>query len=403
MADHDASGTFNFVDASGQRQDLTIHVTDYKEAGEQGLSLSQHLQRKYPSDPQHGSTFAQCMQSAGLYVRADRSLGIQPPTMKQVLDGNAFILGVDTLRRNDGTDRNTVSGRILYPQVMLEIMEAQLRENREDYLQRYEQLIAIDTTVTSPRVDQPLITTTAPEASAAMNIAQLAAPPIMVSITVSEQSFRIPTKSVGLMISDEALQATTLDLVGLSMTNQARGERIRMVEGQLGAMINGDSDFGESAISFITAQSLDATIDADGEITQKSWVHFLRDNYRTINIDWLLMNIDTAIALENRAGKPNVTTDNPTSPRIDTLFTIENLGLPTPKVLLMDTAFIGANTVVGIDSQYAIRRVTNVSAAYSAIEQWVLRRATAFRIDYGMLSKKLYSSAWKGLTLTVES
>ena len=119
------------------------------------------------------------------------------------------------------------------------------------------------------------------------------------------------------------------------------------------------------------------------------------------SIDWLLMDVDTALAIESRAGKPTVNTDDPRSPRIDALFSVENLALPTPKVLLMDTDFIGANTVVGLDSSMAIRRVINVNAAYSAIEQWVLRRATAFRIDYGELSKKIYAAAWKKMTLTV--
>jgi hypothetical protein len=75
--------------------------------------------------------------------------------------------------------------------------------------------------------------------------------------------------------------------------------------------------------------------------------------------------------------------------------------VPAPRVLLLDTSFIGANTIVGLDSRYAIRRTVNVSAAYEAIEQWVMRRATAFRVDYGELAKKLYPEAWKKMTLTV--
>lgn len=401
MADHDARSSYSFVDSAGDRQELSLSLDDYKAAADAGLSLSQYLQNQYPSDPERGTTFMQCMQSAGLYLHEDRETGIKPPTMKQVLEGNAVVMGVDALRRNDGAQRNTVSGRLLYPQVMLELMEETLRENRDDYLNRYDQMVAITSTVTSPRVDQPLINTTAPEDSETGNIAQLAAPPTMVSITVSETSFRVPTRSIGLMISDEALQATTLDLVGLSMTAHARGERIRLIEGQLSAMIDGDSDWGETALSSITAASLDSTIDAAGTMTQKAWIHYLRDSYRTMTLDWLLMDVDTALAIEGRSGKPTVNTDDPRSPRIDALFSIENLALPTPRVLLMDTDFIGANTVVGLDSSMAIRRVINVNAAYSAIEQWVLRRATAFRMDYGELSKKIYASAWKKMTLTV--
>lgn len=391
---------FSFISADNSRQELTLDVTAYKKAAEAGLSLSQWLEHNYPSNPQCGSTFSQMLQSAGMYVAHDRETGLRPPSMKAVLEGNAQIMA-GALVRNDGSARNTVSGRLLFPEVILELVAANLTENKDDFLSGYDRMVGIDTTVTSPRVDQPTIDVTAPEGSRSQPIAQLAEPATMVTITLAEKSFAIPTKSVGLLISDQALQATTLDLVGLTMSAQARGERIFMVEEQLGAMINGDSDWGETALSSITAQSLDSAITVAGDITQKAWIHYLRDNYRTMTIDAIMCDIDTALAIESRTGKPTVNTDDPNSPRIDALFSIENMALPRPRILLLDTAFIGANTVVGIDSRYAIRRVTNVSASYEAIEQWVMRRATAFRVDYGEMSKKLYTAAWKKMTLTV--
>ena len=399
--DTDNTEKFSFVDASGSQQEVGLDVTIYREAADAGLSLSQHLEQKYPSHPDRGSTFGQMMQSCGMYIANDMETGITAPSMKQVFDGKAKIMA-GALVRNDGSQRNTVSGRMLFPGVILELVAANLTENKDDFLAGYEKMIAIDTSVSSPRVDQPTIDVTAPEGSRSQAIAQLAEPAVMVSITLAEKSFAIPTKSIGLMVSDQALQATTLDLVGIAMSAQARGERIFMVEEQLGAMMNGDVDWGEAALSSITADSLDSVgITLAGEMTQKAWIHYLRDDYRKMTIDWLMMDIDTALAIENRTGKPTVNTDDPNSPRIDTTFSIENLSLPVPRILLMDTAFIGANTVVGIDSRYAIRRVKNVSASYEAIEQWVMRRATAFRVDYGEMSKKLYTDAWKKMTLTV--
>lgn len=398
--DTDKTEKFTFTDATGAQQEVSLDVTVYRAAAEEGLSLSQYLEREYPSHPDRGSTFAQMMQSCGMYIASDMETGIAAPSMKQVFDGKAKIMA-GPLTRNDGSQRNTVSGRLLFPEVILELVAANLTENKDDFLAGYEKMIAIDTSVTSPRVDQPTIDITAPEASRSQGIAQLAEPAIMVSITLAEKSFAIPTKSIGLMVSDQALQATTLDLVGIAMSAQARGERIFMVEEQLGAMMNGDVDWGETALSSIKANTLDSAIVAAGNISQKAYIHYLRDNYRTMSIDWVMMDIDTALSLENRSGKPTVNVDDPNSPRIDTLFSIENLSLPTPKILLMDTAFIGANTLVGLDSRYAIRRVKNVSASYEAIEQWVMRRATAFRVDYGEMSKKLYTSAWKKMTLTI--
>lgn len=391
---------YSFIDAENQRTEVTLDVTVYKEAAEAGLSLSQYLEQQYPSHPDRGSTFAQMMQSCGMYLSNDMEVGIKAPSMKSVMDGSAKIMA-GPLVRNDGSQRNTVSGRLLFPEVILELTAANLTENKDDFLAGYDRMIAINTSVTSPRVDQPMIDVTAPEGSRSQAIAQLAEPAVMVSITLSEKSFAIPTKSIGLLIADQALQATTLDLVGLAMSAQARGERIYMVEEQLGSMMNGDVDWGETALSSITAQSLDAGVTVAGTMSQKAWIHYLRDDYRKMSINWLMMDIDSALAIESRANKPTVNTDDPNSPRIDTLFSVENMALPTPRVLLLDTAFIGANTVVGIDSRYAIRRTVNVSASYEAIEQWVMRRATAFRVDYGEMAKKLYTDAWKKMTMTV--
>lgn len=392
--------TYSFVAADGSRQEVTLDVTAYKAAADAGLSLSQWLEQTYPAASQYGSTFSQFMQSAGMYVSNDPLTGLQAPSLKTVLDGGASIMA-GPLTRNDGSARNTVSGRLLFPEVILELMAAALTDSHDDFLGGYNKMIAINTNVTSPRVDQPTIDVTAPEDSRSQGIAQLAEPSQMVTITLAEKSYAIPTKSIGLMISDQALQATTLDLVGLTMTAQARGERVSMVEEQLGAMISGDADWGEAALSSFTAKSLDDSITVAGDVTQSAWIHYLRDNYRKLTIDAIMCDIDTALSIENRANKPTVNTDDPNSARIDALFSIENLALPRPRVLLLDTAFIGANTIVGIDSRYAIRRTVNVAAAYEAIEQYVMRRAVAFRIDYGEMSKKLYPEAWQMMTLTV--
>lgn len=394
--------TYTIYDRKGSPTELSVDVTDYKAAGELGLSLTQYLTRKIGGDidPKYGNVLEQCMSSSGMYLRSDNLTGIKPVTMKEVLDGG-IQLDAATIVRNDGSQRNTVSGRLLFPEVILQIMQETLTEDHGDFLAGYNAMIAQTQTVTSPRVDQPQIDTTAPESSRSQPISQLAEPAVMVSITLNQKSYQIPTKSIGLMISDQAQQATTLDLVGLAMTAQARGENIAMVEDQLSSMIDGDSDLGETALTGFKANTLDSGITTAGTLSQKAWVHFLRDDYRKLNINWCLMDIDTALAVEGRSGKPTIQTDNPNSPRIDALFSVENLSLSAPRVLLLDSSVIGANTIVGLDSRFAIRRIINVSAAYSAIEQFVMRRATGFRVDYGQMAHKLYSEAWKKMTLTI--
>jgi hypothetical protein len=393
-------GVYSFVDNAGSRQEARVDITVYKAAADAGLTLPQYLELKYPSDSRHGSTFQQFMQSAGLFTQADKATGLRPPTLKQVFEGQSAIM-TGPLTRNDGSDRNGISGRLLFPQVMLELTAAALTDDDSDFLGGFNSMVAITTNVTSSIVDQPKIDVTAPEGSRSQPIAQLAEPATMVTFSLSEATFRIPRKSIGLVVADEVLGATTLDMVGITLEAQARGERVYMVEEQLGAMINGDTDWGESALNSITAASLDSGIVTAGQMSHKAWVHYLHDDYRKLTIDWVMCDIDTAMALESRTGKPTVATDDPNSTRIDALFTISNLSIPNPRIFLVATSVVGANTLVGLDSRYGIRRVININAAYSAIEEWVLRRATAMRFDYGEMSKKLYPEAWKKMTLTV--
>ena len=391
---------YSIVAQDGQRTEIDVELDDYRSAGENGLSLTQWLNQKFPADEKYGSTFEQCMQSAGLFVHHDNAAGIHPPTMKQILDGSVKF-NAGPITRNDGSANNTVTGRLLFPEVILQIIQSELDSSDDDFLGGYNNMVATTAFVTSPKVDQPIIDVTAPRDGEyrSQPIAQLAEPAALITITLAEKSFRIPTKSIGLTISDQALEATTLDLVGLAMTQQARAERVRIVEEALAAMISGDTDFGESAISQTTTTStLDPAATAT-KVSQLSWIKYLRQYYRKMRISHIICDIETAVLIEGRENKPTVQTDDPRSPRIDSLFSIENLALSPPRVLLVDSTISGANTIIGLDNRYAIRRVVNVNAAYSAIEQYVMRRATSFRVDYGEMSQKLMADAWSVMTI----
>lgn len=402
---------FNIIDHTGSQQEIDFDVTAYAAAGDRQMSLSQHLETQYPSRAGGPTTFEQCMAQSGLFVRGDHAAGIHPPTMKSVMEGN-LTMNAGTIVRNDGTGNNTVTGRLLFPEVIMQIIESELASSKDDLLSGYNDMVATTAFVTSPKVDQPVINVTAPQSDTyrSQPIAQLAEPASLVTITLAERSHRIPTKSIGLTISDQALEATTLDLVGIAMTQQANQERIRIVEEAIqdmtAASADVDTDPDGVGLTSFQADTLDALIVAAGgaagvSFTQKAWIHFLRDNYRTMTVSHIICDIDSALEIENRTGKPTVNTDDPRSPRIDSLFSVDNLGITAPKILLVDTALIGANTIVGLDSRYAIRRIVNVNASYSAIENYVMRRATSFRVDYGEISHKLMADAWKKMTLTV--
>lgn len=398
----ETQATFAVRDAAtGAWVDVDFHVGEYQKAADRGLTLSQYLTQEHGAktdETKFGSVVGQFMQSAGLFLGEDVATGLKAPTMKAITEGGALV---GAITRNDGSERHSPSGRLLFAEIIMRTIESELRENQDDFLNGWDNLIAVTNTINGPKFDQPIINVKAPEDSASNPIGQLAEPDAMVSITTAEYTRNIPTKSIGLMISDQALQATTLDLVGLSVSAQARGERIRMVENQIKSIVNGDNDLGESALPTRTAQSIDASISAAGEITHTAWVKYLRTNYQKMSHTNIICDIDTALAIEARSGRPNVQTDFGNGNNFPVDFSIDNLAAEAPRVLLMDTAVIGANTVVGLDRRWAIRRVINVSANYSAIENFVLRRAQGMRFDYGEIAHRLYDDAFDVMTLTV--
>ena len=387
----------------GNLMEVPFHVRMYAEASEKGLTLSQLLNTKYAASTdigKYGDVLNQAMLHGGMLTKNDGQFGLKPPSMKEMLDTG---IQMGSITRGDGSERATVAGRMLYPEILMRVIESQLRDDYSDVLGTWSSFIAQTQTITGPKFDQPIINVQRPREYSSMPIAQLAEPDVMLSITTSSKSYSIPTKSIGMLISDEAAQNSPLDLVNLAMTAQARQERINMVYADISAIVSGDTDRNEAAKATFTADSLDPTgITAAGQMTHMAWVKYLHKDRRIMHVNAAMCDLATAMAIEARSGKPTR----------DTVFvkeaeafnqgiTVDNLTGADPRLLIVDDGVVPANTFVGIDTRYAMRRVINIAAAYSAIEQFVLRRATAFRVDFGETTHSLYTDAFKVMTLTV--
>lgn len=389
--------TASFIDLEGKQTEVTLDVTDYRAAADNKLTLTQYYAQKYPTKSSE-STLEQFAASAGIRVRPDHKRGIAASSIREIMYG-----GVDksagTIVRGTGADRQTTTGRILFSEIMLQMVNEVLIQDKEDVLAPWESAIAMKTNVVGPRVDQPRINVTGPESSAAQPIAQLARPATMVSITLSDKSYTIPTKSIGLQISEQAQEASTIDLVAISLAAQARGERIRRIEEDMVNIISGDVDYGINAVSFSNVSAFDSNRGSNA-ITHKAWLKWLRANYQKMSISHVLCDLDAMLDIEARYGKPLAYGDLSTVPnRVPGDYTLENAGIPTPRMLLLPTSIVGASRAVGFDSRYALHQITNLSASYSAVENLVMRRASEMRFDYGTALFKLMDEAFTGLTL----
>lgn len=379
------------VDGKKVLKDLTITVEAYKHASEKGMTLRQYAKHLAPDcDYSMGEPLDQFYSNSGLFD--GKKFGMPAMTLKEMI---AEPLA-DGFRRPDGSD-NSLGARLLYPQLILETMNAQaLRDDGSDILQIWEELIAISRNVNGTKADQPIIDATAPEGSRSGRIAQLAEPETMVSITTGDKSYRIPTNSIGLMISDEAMQSTTIDLVRLVMEAQSRGDRIRRVREQLRSMVMGDIDADMTALPVTKIGVFDSKIVTDGVITKRAYLKWLHSRQNVANISHVLTDIDTALDLDEALLPQKTGTD---ASKIRAPFSGLNLGITDPKFVPLEADVFGAGLLVGLDPRYAIHRFVNVSASYDAIEEYVMRKATAFRVDYGEMATRLYDEAWSVVSL----
>jgi hypothetical protein len=384
------------IDASGANQEVELTTALYKEASDNKLSVPQLINKKFPTDAsKEGTAFEQMCASTGLFIKPDAAFGIRPPTMASVLEGSGRLEAGVIVR-----DAAPAS-RILFPAVFLELIEDKLKADTDSYVSMFNQMVAIDDSIAGERFEQPVINFDRPAGARSQGISQNALPASMLSITTSDVARKIPTFSLGLEISKEAQKASTLDLVALALARQAEIERAARVDEYIAAFVAGDTDMGSAALTSATATSYDSTIaSAAGVLSHKAWIKFLRHNYRKRHIKWVMCDLSAALAIENRTGKPVVTTDNPTSNRIDALAQVANPQWEGVKIFLVEDGIVAANTIVGLDTRYAIRRVRNNEADYAAVEEFVLKKSDALRFDFGEVAYRMFDEAWDVVTLT---
>ena len=386
-----------FIDLQGATQEVKLDVSIYQEASDNKMTVPQLINTKYITDSEKfGSAFDQFAAESGLFLHSDNRYAIRAPSMAEVFNGTSAVMNAGVIVR----DANPAS-RILFPAVFLEAVENKLKANTDGYVAQFDSMVAISDDIVGARFEQPLINYSAPEGARSKAISQLTEPAVMMGITVSDVARKIPTFSIGMQISTEALQATSLDFVTLALARQAEVERAARVDEYIQAFLNGDVDMGSVALASVTATSLDSTIGSTvGLLTHKAWIKWLRVNFRKRHIDWVMCDLATALSIENRTGRPVITNDDPNSPRINATAEVSNPAWQNVKIFLLEDGTIPANTIIGIDSRYAIRRVRNSQAEYAAVESFVLRKAEAMRYDFGEVAYRMFDEAWSVLTLT---
>lgn len=387
-----------YIDASGKNQAIDLGLDTYKAASDAGQSVPQYLATAFPTDAsKYGTAFEQLCEQNGIFVKGNKEFGIRPSTVGEVLNPSKDAAAI--------TKEGVPASRILFPAVILSAIEDKLAVDLKTSVTGLESMIAVDDSISGTKFERPVLNFDRPEAARSAPVGQLALPQSMLTITASDVARNIPSWAIGLEISEQAQRSTTLDLVGLAVARQAAVESNEKAYGYILSFLQGDSDYDMAALSSIAGKVVEAS-DLDsaataGKLTQTAWLKWLTANSHKRTIDLVVTDLDGAMAIENREGKPTVRNDNPNSPRIDTLMSVVNPTWPANvKVFLTMDPNWPAGTIMGIDTRYGVHRVKSLTAEYSAIEQFVLKRSTALRVDKGELLYRLFDEAFEVLTLT---
>jgi len=394
----------SFIDASGQRQEVTLTMAHWRAAQESNMTLRGYLNTQYPTmaDSQH-DTFSQMCASVGLIAGEDSTYAIRSTPIKHVLDGP-----LDMSAGPVTSETTPVQSRLLFPAYMLQFIENKMTVDRSSAVSALNEMVAMTTTVPGFRAEQPVISyerAGGPEGTRAQPRAQLAKPSTVLSITASERQLAIPEKPIAVEISDQATIGTTLDLVGLALTRQREVEGFKQAGEDLLGLLNGNPDIASmtAALSQTKAVTLDSSISAAGELTDLAYEKWLYQGISHRVITHVVTDYDGARAIEHRTGRLLLNDSYPTDRRIvrEGVF-YPNL-VDSVRIYIVDPDMVAwpANTILGLDSSAAIQKIISAAASYSDVERFVMRRGTGFVVSYGEIMIRIFDDAFSVLSLTL--
>ena len=381
-----------FIDAAGNTQQFEVSLDLIRDAKASGQSERDYINATLPTDPaKYGDAFSQLCASEGIVLVPQKAHGLRSSNLDALLNGRP-VLEAGAIVRNP-----TNQARLLLMPAIGALVEDKLVADLDMNANEFDKMLALDETIADEWLLWPEINYSGPEAARSQVISQLAKPPTMMSVTTSEKSVRIPTFALGVEWSEQATKYINLNLLTLAIARQVAVERNARANTNLLNIVNGDADMGQGTLSSLnkvtTAVSLDSA--ASTGITQLAWVKWLYLNSTKEKITHLVTDIAGAMAIENRANRPTVVGDNPTSNRIDARVHVSNPSwAPDLPIFIVDPS-VGwtTGTILGLDARYALHRVTSSNASYQAQEDFVLRRGSAMRFDFGQIVRRLYADA----------
>ena len=383
------------TDITGQHE-ITLDMGLYKSS----KGFSAELNSRHPTAAGMPTASEQLYAQCGLFRVNDTNAGIRSAKARDILEGMGGVaLDAATAPGNVGISR------FVAPAALLDAVMNDMYEDRSGVLGQFKQLVAFVQSVQGNRYERPVFNYDPARNSRAKPIVQLAEPTNIGLLTVGEQSGTIPIFSSGLTVSDQATDYFGFSEIQKCMSLMVQNDMADRADGWLITMLNGDADHGMAALAGTQvekANTIDTAISTAGTLTQKAWIKWIAKYSKRSPITHILCDIDSALAIQNRTGRATVMSDNNTSKRIDTTEVTMNDMWPSelPVYIVTDPNW-PANCILGISKPSAIVMYESVSANYNSVEQFVTRRSTTFRADFGAVATRFMDRAFHRLDLTL--
>lgn len=376
-----------YIDKAGATHQVELNEGELLAMVKTGNPVAEINKKYIEADPKYGTAFDQFKASVGL-IRPERNnpLGLRAANIGDIMDGKT---GFSASNSQQNTSPFGTAARAFVNIAIIQEVTSEVQKDRTTDMNTFDSMVALDITLDSEHFERPVIdytTLDGPEQTKASRVVQGATPPKMMFFKTAQRIHRIGAWNIGMEWTDQALKNTTLDYVALTMGHYLQVERDERVYRYLGDLFNGNNDLIANAVASVTSNSLDSNA-TGGVLTHKAWVKFLARNRKYRKITHLICDIDTYLKIESRTGRPGSNAYDPRLAVIDPQVQALNVGFGNDvKFFLVDSAVDGgpvpANTIWAIDASSAIARVTNTSAAYSATEQYAMKRTQALRMDW---------------------
>lgn len=380
--------TFAYIDKNGAQQQVDVTAEElFQGPLKANLTPAAYLNRKFSdADMSIGPAFKQMQAGLGICSPgSDNPYGLASVFMANLLDGTGGF-GANT---QQNTSPFGTSSRAFTIISVIDAIESAMAKDRTTDANNFYSMVANRLAIATEHFEQPVVdynTVGGPEAAKAQRAVQGANPPKTAFFKTADRIRRLGSWTIGMEWTQQALRATTLDFVTMTMARYLQVERDERAYRYISDLFTGNGDLVVGAVPSVTSTAMNGAATA-GVMTHKAWLTWLARNRKYRTITHVVCSLATYLKVESRTGRPGLSAYDPRLPTLD-----PHLVSPTQTFggnvawIITDSAADGGpvpdNTIYGVDASSAITLVSNSNAAYSAVESFAMKKTEAMRMDW---------------------